>query len=94
MPINLDLIVDSIRNQKCVLVMGPRLYYKESDGRIVDRQLYVSEIEKDYKSSIYFVHEELFAFDDDEEKTELLMDLQKFYQGGGDINLLEIIQVF
>jgi hypothetical protein len=91
MAIRLDLIRNSIENNKCVLVLGPKLYYKEIDGKMVDRQLFFSEIEKEYKSSIYFANEELFSITDSDEKTALLMSLQKFYKGGGDANLLELI---
>src|SRR5438128_4632076 len=91
MAIDLELITNSIENNKCVLVLGPKLYYKELDGKIIDRQLFFADIEKKYKSSIYFANEELFSIANDDEKTSLLMKLQKFYTGGGDVNLLELI---
>lgn len=53
MPISLQVIINSIENDKCILILGPELYYKEANGKIVDRQLFIANIEESFKSSIY-----------------------------------------
>jgi hypothetical protein len=91
MALDFELITNSIENNKCVLILGPKLYYKELEGKIIDRQLFFAGIEKKYESAIYFENEELFSIAKEDEKTRLLIDLRKFYTGGGDVNLLELI---
>lgn len=84
------LITNSLRMDKCVLVLGPDLYVKEMNGSLVERKQRFSEIEDEVKNCIYFPNEDVFHV---EQKSEFAIrdKLQKFYTGGGDHSLFELI---
>lgn len=87
----LRFISRSIVTDKCVLVLGPDIYTKEINNEIIDRTSFFNYLQKNNSDKrIFFEKEGVLRFDDSE-KFEIWQEVENFYSGKGDIQLLETI---
>lgn len=87
----LRFISRSIITDKCVLVLGPDIYTKEINNEIVDRNKFFNHLQQtNPEKRIFFEKEGVLRFDDSE-KFEIWQEVENFYSGKGDIQLLETI---
>jgi hypothetical protein len=86
----LKQIVNSIENNKCVLILGPDLYLKEFEGGIIEKKKWFTKIEEDIPNCIYFPDENVFDFKA-KDRRAIKNQVCEFYSGEGDIKLYELI---
>lgn len=87
----ISTIANSVKNGKCVFILGPDLYLKEyNDGVTIDRKAFFAELEGKTEKLIYFPSEDVFDFDPSRQWT-VRKEVSDFYEGAGDVNLWELI---
>lgn len=87
----ISTIANSVKNGKCVFILGPDLYLKEYDkGVTLDRKTFFAELEGRTDGLIYFPSEDVFDFSTSLQWT-VRKEVSDFYEGTGDVNLWELI---
>jgi len=82
--------VDSLNQQKFVLILGPDIYIKEIGSQVVDRNEYLLKLEKEIPECTFFPKDGVLKFED-KNRFKIQQAIKRFHTGGGDIQLLESI---
>ncbi len=77
--INWDFILDTIRDQKCVLFVGPGLYTNKDGQTIEQRLINYLEVDKNRNVDNYYPEENLFLFSSRAKKTKAFYQIRHFY---------------
>lgn len=84
-------ICDSINLEKCVLILGPGIYVNEVEGRVYDKNEYLSKLAEENSTRKFFPVDGLISFSEKNDKFTIQQQVKKFYSGVGDTQLLETI---
>ena len=84
----ISTLKDSLKQEKCVLILGPEVYIQEIDGHVWERKEYFAKLEKEIENCVFFPNDGVFKTPN---RFELQQKVKDFYTGGGDNQLLESI---
>ncbi len=80
--LSMDFMIDKIRKEQCVLVLGPELNIFENNGlssqEALIQELNIHENENIYR---YYPDDEFFLFDEAYKRTLICHQIKSFYQG-------------
>lgn len=72
-------IIQSIKDKKCVLFIGPKLLETEISDKLTEMQIAIkTHLQAVYPNLFYYEHDELFLFDDEDERGEAHLELKSF----------------
>jgi hypothetical protein len=72
-------IIQSLKDKKCVLFIGPKLLERETSSGLEEIQTAIkAHLQSVYPSLFYYEQDELFLFDDEDERGEAHLELKAF----------------
>ncbi len=79
-PVDWDYIIRTIKQGKCIIVMGPGLARTTAKQRFLTSFVESLDIDKNERITSFYAHEELFLFPNAQQKTRIVVDMEEFYE--------------
>ena len=73
-----DIIIETIKAEKCILFIGPEIFAPSPEVRLADKLIHFLEVDKD--EGIRYYDDDLFYFKERQKKTLTYYNIKKFYQ--------------
>lgn len=80
-PIDWDFIIETIREEKCILFLGPELFTDSNGIQMEDRLIDFLNIEENPDIQSYYPQDNLFLFTSRGRKTKTYYKIKNFFQG-------------
>lgn len=80
-PIDWEFIIETIREEKCILFLGPELFTNNEGVRLEDRLIDFLNIEQNPDIQAYYQEDNLFLFTSRGRKTKTFYKIKNFFNG-------------
>ena len=90
-PINWKFTVRTLKDQKCILFLGPELFRTKDNARSKQQEFFEDLAIKNPQRILSYNPDGFLLFSGPEEKTRLFKEIRDFFETGGDDNIIQKI---